>query len=1029
MMIRKILLLTLVLLPMTLLAAIPDMKFRRLDTRDGLSNSQVLCVYRDRTGVMWIGTPYGLNRYDGYRIKTYYSDMRDTTTLRSNYVDDIFEAADGKLWLKQGMGYSIFDPQTERCDRRPERWLEKWGLTGGIEFLYIDSQKDFWVKSYNDGFFHYNPQTKKLHQYRFGYSEQDFNADIGVSSLAERGDTVFLSSNNGEVLLFSRKRDLILDKEDYLRKNRLASNQQCKLRIDDKGNVWVIAIPMVYVWNPKTDKWIVSIQEVLRSLGVPEVPAEMPVWDMQQDARQRYWLATDHGGLYVVDRRTQEMRQYLTSKYDETSISDNTLRNIYMDQLGRAWIGSYQNGLNQLAGNTSYFRNMDMGNINTICYDKFGYTWLGTNDKGIIRHENVSNEQVIFDKANSGIGSNTMVGSLAASDGSVWFGTYEGGLIHIKNGQVKNYRAIANDTTGLVNNNVWTVCEDQWGNIWIGTLGGGVQRIDKRTGKMRTFNMSNSNLASDYISTITRTKKGWLMVSHSKFYSLINPKTFQIVNRDITKNKNGIPITETSITAMEDSRGLAWQGSTAGATIWDPKTNEVYLIDMRSGLFGSTVNGIAEDDKHTMWLVTDHGISNVIPQKQADGRYTFVVRSYNNRDGLQNGPYNQRSVCFTSLGLLLVGGQGGLDALRPANLGKDRVKEVPIFSGLLLFDEEVPIGKKIDGRLILKTALNDQRELTMKYSDQFTIQLASNNGEIHNRSRFIYQLEGFNDNWVRTTEVNPNISYMSLHYGDYTLHVRMLNDDGTMGEDEATLEIHISTPFYRTRWAMLLCLLLIVGGVWWWRRYMLRTQAERMKLEQQRRELEKTQWMNEMREQLMKDGVTLQKPEQPQPEEKLTYYPRMENIVEFVRSAVNGFKMPEDKACKLSFHTSLNRMTINFDPALMARMLDILIGNSVRFSPRGSRIKIKLEKVDNMAELRVADRGLGIPEEARANMFNNHGEDGIGLDIIKRIVDFHGGSVHAEDNPHGGTIFVVQLPADNKPADDEIPVEEAIIIE
>jgi hypothetical protein len=341
----------------------------------------------------------------------------------------------------------------------------------------------------------------------------------------------------------------------------------------------------------------------------------------------------------------------------------------------------------------------------------------------------------------------------------------------------------------------------------------------------------------------------------------------------------------------------------------------------------------------------------------------------------------------------------------------------------------VPIGKKIDGRLILKTALNDQRELTMKYSDQFTIQLASNNGEIHNRSRFIYQLEGFNDNWVRTTEVNPNISYMSLHYGDYTLHVRMLNDDGTMGEDEATLEIHISTPFYRTRWAMLLCLLLVAGGVWWWRRYMLRTQAERMKLEQQRRELEKTQWMNEMREQLMKDGVTLQKPEQPQPEEKLTYYPRMENIVEFVRSAVNGFKMPEDKACKLSFHTSLNRMTMNFDPALMARMLDILIGNSVRFSPRGSRIKIKLEKVDNMAELRVADRGLGIPEEARANMFNNHGEDGIGLDIVKRIVDFHGGSVHAEDNPHGGTIFVVQLPADNKPADDEIPVEEAIIIE
>ena len=86
---RMIMLLTLMVsFVLTVGAAIDDIKFSRLDTRDGLSNSQILCVKRDSKGFVWIGTPYGLNRYDGYRIKTFYSYAKDTTTLRNNYVDE-----------------------------------------------------------------------------------------------------------------------------------------------------------------------------------------------------------------------------------------------------------------------------------------------------------------------------------------------------------------------------------------------------------------------------------------------------------------------------------------------------------------------------------------------------------------------------------------------------------------------------------------------------------------------------------------------------------------------------------------------------------------------------------------------------------------------------------------------------------------------------------------------------------------------------------------------------------------------------
>ena len=125
-------------------------------------------------------------------------------------------------------------------------------------------------------------------------------------------------------------------------------------------------------------------------------------------------------------------------------------------------------------------------------------------------------------------------------------------------------------------------------------------------------------------------------------------------------------------------------------------------------------------------------------------------------------PYNQRSICYTADGLILVGGQGGLDVINPKNMGKGRIKETPVFSGLQVFDRDVVVGEEVDGRVILDESLNDCRDMTLRYNDQFTIQLGSSSGEIHNRSRFVYMLEGFNDNWVRTSELNPNITYNSL---------------------------------------------------------------------------------------------------------------------------------------------------------------------------------------------------------------------------------------------------------------------------
>ena len=245
---KRLLLLGLIVnIAVSAVAVIDDMKFSRLDTRDGLSNSQIISIFRDSKGFMWFSTPYGLNRYDGYRFKTFYSVAKDTTTLRSNYVDEVFEAFDGKLWIRQNMNYTVYDPVTEKFDRHPELWLREHGVKGGIEKLFIDSHKDFWVKTYDEGFWHFNPRTGKIKQWRLGYGPQEFNSDFGVSTFVEYGKSVLVSSFNGEIFCFNREDDRISWKSNYLRKRGFTNNQDCKLRVDRFGNLFVVTTRSTFV--------------------------------------------------------------------------------------------------------------------------------------------------------------------------------------------------------------------------------------------------------------------------------------------------------------------------------------------------------------------------------------------------------------------------------------------------------------------------------------------------------------------------------------------------------------------------------------------------------------------------------------------------------------------------------------------------------------------------------------------------------------------------------------------------------------
>jgi ligand-binding sensor domain-containing protein len=1004
---------------------IGDMKFRHLDTRHGLSNSQVNCILQDSRGFIWICTSFGLCRYDGYRFQNYFSYERDTTTLRSNRMDDIQEAYDGKLWLNHGMSYSLYDPVTEKADRSPGLWLAKQGVTGGIEKLHIDSQKNFWVKSYEDGFFFYNPKKKLLKKVDFGYTIDKFPKDFSVTSFCETEDGMVMTSNMGELICVDGQRGRVLWRDDTVKK-ALDTYNDYWVYVDKDGLRWVITHSTnTYIYNPAEKRWYTSLTELMKAKGFSNVPEDIVVWEVRYDARGLLWVATDHLGVLVLDFQTKEWKQFTYQKGDNTSLPDITAKHLYVDPLGRMWVATYKSGVAMCADAMASFTSLPYGDINAICEDKEGYYWLGLNSGGIRKTDPETLEIVAeYDKQVLGTPNAVIVGAYCAKDGTLWFGTWEGGLIRYRDGQWKTYM-VGTPGSGLTTNNVWSITEDLWGNIWVGLLGGGAMRIDAKSGVQRVFNETNSNLKTNWTNSINTASNGWILLGNAEYCSVIHPKTYQIINIPVPHDETTYTISSATIQAIWDKRGLIWQAASSGLSIYDRKTGKTRLLDMKSGFFGSNVTSITEDAQQTIWVTTDHGISNVVPQKGEDGEWHFTVRSFNEHDGLQPGPFNQRAICYTSTGMILVGGQDGLDIINTKNLAVGHLDEKPVFSGLQLFDKDVAVGEEVDGRVILKEALNVCREITLNFNDQFTIQMGSNAGSIANTKRFVYMLEGFNESWVRTSDLNPNITYNSLRAGDYTLRVRMLNDDGTFGQEEATLEITIRPPLWRTRWMILLYMLIIAGVAFVWRKWFMKRLESRMKVEIMRRELEQQQWMNEMRMKMATEQANKQRSDGTA-KDTVKLNLTTEDLVVFIRAICEHYESPiPDKKVKVSFLSAVDQLTADFDEAKLKEILEILFRNSINFTPYDPLISVGVARIQNdMAQIQVADNGIGIKDEYKEHAFDPmvNGE-GIGLDRVKSIVDAHKGTIRIEDNPGGGTIFFITLPAQP-----EIEVVEAEVV-
>lgn len=1056
--------------PLTMAANHLEMEFNLLSNRDGLSNGQVNTILQDKQGYVWFGTQSGLDRYDGFRFKNFFYNNLDVSSLANNSVDEIQQDVLGNLWIHTAVGYCIYQYSNEKFDRNPEKWLKKIGIEGYPQKVFIEANKNMWFVMYGKGVFFLDTKTMK-HKF-FSFAQLGVKDQKEVSCVTEQQGTAVFSFRNGTLCRVDGLKGKVLWVNRHLTQTCHIKDETVYTFIDCHNNYWVLSNDFVYVYSSLRKKWYDGMGTFIKSLGI-SMPTDNKILirDIAYDRKNRLWIATDHDGLFVLDLEGRKCKQYVKREGMTGSIPDNSLQKVIIDRNDAVWIGTNKNGVAYYSQSSTKFSTIYLGDVCTITQDKLGNYWCGTNDAGIICYNPNTGERIHYGKAQTGLKSDVVVSSVTMSDGSMYFGTFNGGMTCYRNGQWKAYQMSKN---GLAQQSVWALAEDKHHRLMIGTLGGGLQIMDTQKETFKTFNIDNSKIPSNYINSLAPMLNGDVLIGHSQNVTVLNTDTYKMTNYLTAKGGRSFPSPGINH-AICDSRGLFWMATPAGVTMYDPKTGQMEILNDQNGTQGAVGCAVVEDKAHTIWLVSEFIVSHVKLSKDNRGKWEVNMTSYNYMDGLQNGHFNYRAAFLTQEGKLIVGGQDGINIIDTQMERKPQKHVKALFSGLVLFDHPLAAGEEYEGRVVFDKALDECRKLNLSYKENaFTIQLASTDVTVPSRNRFMYRMKGVTDKWMMTPLGRPEVTFTNLSPDTYTLQVKVVNGDGTVGDDVSEMIIDVNPPFYLSIWAYLLYVCLAFLLFYFYRKRTIEKQKIIFEKEKMEENIRKDRELNELKLnfftnvshelrtpltliispllnmikkeedevkrhklemihrnadrllQLVNQILDFRKIEQSEGKLTLT----LVEVVSYVENICRSFQLLANNKIRLNFTSSVSQLLMEFDVDKLGKIVNNLLSNAYKFTPDHGSVTVSLSVVKELVingsakdvlQIQVADTGKGISDEDKRHIFDRfyqvngtemqpYGGSGIGLNLVKAFADLHGGNVTVADNPGGGTVFTVNIP-------------------
>ncbi len=770
--------------------------FQTVGDADSIPDNNVTALAQDAAGFIWIGTPNGLIRYDGYQLRRYARDPRDPHSLGGAFVRALLVGPDGRLWIgTDANGVSVYDPARDRFARLqhdPQR--SDTPSHDQVRALALGKDGAIWLGT-REGLDRIDPASGRVERQlqRFGSATRAEDERIFALLVGRDGD-LWIGGWNGVA-----RRRATDGSYQRIADPRLSGQLIMSLAELRDGR---IGIGTAQVGSFLLDPADESLQPV--PVGLEDVPdaSESLVLAMVQPRADELWLG-GFGGVVVLDPVSGRiLRRHTPDPAVPTSLSHTQIRSFLLDRAGQVWIGSYSGGLQYHDPGNRAVRvlqrrpgepgTLSSASISSILELPDGRIWLGTRGDGIDILD-PRRGVVATLEARRGVpgalGNGTVISLVQAADGSIYAGTLAG--MYRYQGEDEGFEAIGK-TQGLEGNTIRCLLADPSGDLWVGS-NYGLARWSAALRRAHGVPVRGAGLLAADINTLAREAGGRLWVGSAGGLYVLEPGDREL-RPVLARDPEHAELAGGSVVGLLiDAQQRLWVDTANGLSrleSWDGERADFDRVSLRLGIGGRPFGAnLLEDAQGRIWT------QEYVYDPAADR-----VHDLTRADGLEIGTPWFRSYARLRNGQLLFGGSRGLAVVDPAAF-RDWDYRPPL----------VITELRVDGQALAPEQWQQGLQLAPG-TRSFAVEFAALDFSAPERNRYAHRLVGYDKDWVEHDASRRIASYSQLWPGEYRLEIRGSNRVGQFVDAPRVLAITVAPQVWQTPGFALALLLALFGG-------------------------------------------------------------------------------------------------------------------------------------------------------------------------------------------------------------------------
>ena len=784
---------SLVLLLLALLVTVPSQAsymFKHYGVESGLSQSTVYTILQDRTGFIWVGTKYGLNRFDGTMFKVYHADG-NSFSLGSEVITQLYEDSNGNIWVGTDIGVWIYDPIADSFSRFDAKTTDGLAVNNKINAI-VGNGDMIYVSSQEQVLFVYNMQTKKLINHRL-------KGLPNIEGLAVTSDGRIWMGLWGSGLYYA---------DANLRKifPFTLSDGTRPLEHDIVSTIVELSPGRLFVGSAhhglvEIDTQHNALSEIVSNYNGKDIFVRQLIRKGDE-----IWAATEMG-LYIYDVKTFSLQHFMYNPANPFSLSDNPLYSLFQDREGGMWIGSYFGGINYLPDTSRFFERfvpqdasgkaLPGRRVSSMVQDKKGNVWVATEDAGLSCLNPVTGE---FERIAESAAFPNVHGLLVDGD-RLWVGTFSYGL---KIMDVNSHCVIKSYTQGfkpgdLQDNSIFGIDKSPNGEIYLATVRG-LCRYDGKTDGFIYIKEVPRILINDV--RIDAYGNIWAVTQTDGVYAYVKSQHRWC---HFAKGKRSRISSNIVLAAYEDSEHRMWFPTHDGGVCrYNPLKRDIEPFVIGNNHLESTVFQVVEDHQGMFWFTTYSGLLCYNPSSK-------MLRSFSNASLMMDNQFNMLSSLVADDGSIYLGSLCGLLRFMPSQLCK--VRNLP-----KLVATQLSIGNEMVNNYSVNTPLVRNivftREISLAHSqNSFSLHVVPLDYSNTQGVEMEYKLVGYDNEWqpMRSDRI---IAYSNMPTGKYKLCVRIKDEGGRWGKDQYELAVTVRPHFLLSIWAMLVYLLIACVMIW-----------------------------------------------------------------------------------------------------------------------------------------------------------------------------------------------------------------------